>query len=97
MTKRKTVKDRIKKKDSVSEFEKMMQPTIQKEVEKASKNEEIDPWKQRRQTYYIPEILIDALQIQKAFENKDISETVREALLEHIDDKYLNMAEDKYR
>lgn len=97
MNKRKTVNERVSKKASINQFEKMIQTTSEDAETDNPKIEDRDPWKTRRQTYHIPEIIIDALQIQKAFEDKDISETVREALLEYIDDKYLDMAENKYR
>lgn len=61
-----------------------------------NKQTENNAWKLRRQTFYIPEILIDAIGLKKAFEDKDISEIVRESLIDTIEEKYIKMAEEKY-
>lgn len=90
MNKRVSVSDRInksKKRPVDSLFESTEE---KKEVKK-------DAWELRRQTYYIPEILIDAIGFKKAFEDKDISEIVREALMDTIDEKYIKMAEEKHK
>ena len=94
MSNRISVSDRLKKEKEerpVDELFKSTDDNDKKEDKKKNKEE------LRRQTYYISEILIDALKFKKAFEDKDINEIVREALKEHIDEKYIKMAEDKYK
>ena len=94
MSKRVSVGERlskeIKKQDPVDELIKSTGP---KEVEIS----EEDLWELKRQTYYIPKILIDALGFKKIMEDKDISEIVRNALEDNIDEKYLEMAREKYK
>ena len=98
MSKRISVEDRLKK-DIKRPVDKLFESTTEKTEDESKKVTENTKgaWDLRRQTYYIPEIIIDALQLKKAFENKDISEIVREALIDSIDDKYLTMAEEKHR
>lgn len=96
MSKRISVEDRLKK-DIKRPVDKLFEPTTQEVEDKEVTESTKGAWDLRRQTYYIPEIIIDALQFKKAFENKDISEIVREALIDSIDDKYLSMAEEKHR
>lgn len=92
MSKRVSVTDRLNK-NTKRPVDKLFESTDPKEVEK-EKNK--DGWNLRRQTYHIPEILIDAIRFKKAFEDKDISEIVRDSLIETIDEKYIEMAEEKF-
>lgn len=93
MSKRISVGERLKKEtkkqDPVDE--------LIKSTSKQIKEPEEDLWELKRQTYYVPKIVIDALGFKKLMEDKDISEIVREALEENIEDKYLKMAEEKYK
>lgn len=93
MSKRVSVGERLKKEskklDPVDELIKSTSNQI--------KEPEEDLWELKRQTYYIPKIVIDALGFKKLMEDKDISEIVREALEENIEERYLKMAEDKYK
>lgn len=93
MSKRISVNDRLKKEAEKRPIDELFKPTD----EKSQRVEEIEEEKLRRQTYYISEELIDALKFKKAFEDKDISEIVRDALEEHIDEKYIEMAKNKYK
>lgn len=93
MNKRVSVTDRLSK-DVKRPVDKLFESTEKKEKENELKS---DGENLKRQTYYIPEILIDAIAFKKTFEDKDISQIVREALYEYVDEKYIKMAEEKYR
>lgn len=98
MNKRISVTERLNKGPVKRPVDKLFESTTTEEPEKIEKNENNKGlWELRRQTYYVPEIIIDALGFKKVFEDKDISEIVREALVSHIEDKYLRMAEHKYK
>lgn len=83
-----------KKKESPRDslFNSTAQVETKSEVKNISKKE---PDSFKRQTYYMSEELIDALMIYKAFEDKDISVIVREALYEYIPEEYLQRAREK--
>lgn len=59
---------------------------------KATDQEEIDLDKPRRQTYYITELYIQAIEQMAFYEKMDKSEIVRKALEEYIPRKYINLA-----
>lgn len=94
MSKRVSVSERlnkeIKKQDPVDE---LIKSTAKEDVAISKE----DLWELKRQTYYIPKILIDALGFKKLMEDKNISEIVRDALEENINKKYLEMAKEKYK
>ncbi len=81
MSKRVSVSERlnkeIKKQDPVDE---LIKSTAKEDVAISKE----DLWELKRQTYYIPKILIDALGFKKLMEDKNISEIVRDALEENI-------------
>lgn len=97
MSNRISVNDRLKKEKEERPVDELFKPTDEKGKKESKKEIKKDKEELRRQTYYISEVLIDALKFKKAFEDKDISEIVREALEENIDEKYIKMAEKKYK
>lgn len=94
MTKRVSVEDRLSNEKKESPRDSLFQSTEQIEVKKDNNR---DSQFFKRQTYYISEELIDALTMYKAFEDKDISVIVREALYEYIPEEYLKRARDKHK
>lgn len=54
--------------------------------------DELDLDKMRRQTYYITELYIQAIEQMAFYEKMDKSEIVREALEQYIPTKYINLA-----
>lgn len=54
--------------------------------------EEFDPDKLRRQTYYITELYIQAIEQMAFYEKMDKSEIIRKALEQYVPTKYLNLA-----
>lgn len=67
-----------------------IQTNIQENIQ-ASKHVNIQTNELKRQTYYLSEDIIKALKLYSAFEDKDKSKTVRQALKEFIPDKYFGM------
>lgn len=47
--------------------------------------------KTRRQTYFLTEELIRAISLKSAFEQRDKSDIVREAIKSYIEDKYFSL------
>lgn len=58
----------------------------------STEQEEIDLDKPRRQTYYITELYIQAIEQMAFYEKMDKSEIVRNALEQYIPTKYINLA-----
>ena len=97
MSKRMSVGDKLNetKKDSPRDaMFKPTEPTKEKEVKNSS---EKDMKSLRKKTHYLTEELIEALIMYKAFEDKDISETVREALYAYLPEEYIKKARDKHK
>lgn len=63
-----------------------------KDKEHALQQEEIDLDKLRRQTYYITELYIKAIEQMAFYEKMDKSEIVRTALEQFVPKKYINLA-----
>lgn len=84
--------------DKINDFifgakdEKNKAPEQVQNQEQRSPKEEIDLHKLRRQTYYITELYIQAIEQMAFYERMDKSEIVREALKQYIPSKYLNLA-----
>lgn len=91
MSKRVSVEDRLNKEAKESPRDTLFKPTDK------SASEVKAPEAFKRQTYYVTEELTDALMMYKAFEDKDISVIVREALYAYIPEQYLEQAREKYR
>ncbi len=89
MSKRISVADRLKTEKKESPRDALFSP---KETEELKKKE-VETFK--RQTYYVNDELVDALIMYKAFEDKDISVIVREALYSYIPEEYLEKARAK--
>ncbi len=92
MSKRISATDRLKKDKKESASDALFQSTEEVGVKSRNKESNIEL---KRQTYYVTEELMDALMMYKAFENKDISVIVREALYEYIPEEYLERAKNK--
>lgn len=67
-------------------------PFSKQQYKKAAEQEEIDLDKPRRQTYYITELYIQAIEQMAFYEKMDKSEIVRKALEQYIPSKYINLA-----
>jgi hypothetical protein len=65
---------------------------IERQPKKKTHQEENDPDKLRRQTYYITELYIKAIEQMAFYEKMDKSEIVRAALEEYVPQKYLKLA-----
>ncbi len=95
MSKRVSVVDKLNqaKKDSPrDEMFRSTDPSRNKASEEDSKK---NMQSLTKKTHYLTEELIEALIMYKAFEDKDISETVREALYAYIPEVYIQKARDK--
>lgn len=66
--------------------------SVKQEKQKPIQQEETDPQKLRRQTYYITELYIQAIEQMAFFEKMDKSEIVREALKQYVPKKYIGLA-----
>lgn len=94
MSKRVTIDERLNKDKKESPSDSLFKSTEKVEVNKENRDSTINL---KRQTYYVTEELVDALMMYKAFENKDISVIVREALYEYIPEEYLKKAREKHK
>lgn len=94
MTKRVSAADRVNKDKKESPSDSLFKSTEAPET-KTEKSESTTDLK--RQTYYVTEEIVDALMMYKAFEDKDISVIVREALYEYIPEEYLKKAREKHK
>lgn len=65
---------------------------VQGQPKEQPPKEEFEPDKLRRQTYYITELHIQAIEQMAFYEKMDKSEIVRKALEQYIPTKYLNLA-----
>lgn len=92
MSKRVSVGDKLNSVKKESPRDELFKSTEEQEVKTESKKNSEDL---RRQTYYVTEELVDALMMYKAFENKDKSVVVREALYAYIPEEYLEKARNK--
>lgn len=68
------------------------QAKVQRQQKKQPQEEETDLDKPKRQTYYITQLYIEAIEQMAFYEKMDKSEIVREALKQYIPSKYLNLA-----
>jgi len=71
---------------------KVQRQTQEQQQSKQTLQEEIDPEKPKRATYYITPVYINAIEQMAFYEKMDKSEIVREALKQYIPSKYLNLA-----
>lgn len=92
MNKRITVEERLKK-ESKRPSDMLFKAT----EEKNKVVDSSDAWELKRQTFYVPNVYADALKLQKVYENTDVSETVRKALADFLNPKYIEMAKEKYK
>lgn len=93
MTKRNSISDRQKK--VVRPVDTLLFNQDKQENKQTNKHVNIQTEQQvsklKRQTYYLTEDIIKALKLYSAFEDKDKSESVRQALKEFIPDRYFDM------
>jgi len=62
------------------------------ELQHPPQDDEIDLNKMRRQTYYITELYIEAIEQMAFYEKMDKSEIVRKALEQYIPKKYIQLS-----
>lgn len=98
MSKRISVNERLNKEKSESPRDSLFRSTTETELKEETKEKIVsDAEVTRRQTYYLTEELINALIMYKAFEDKELSVIVREALYEYIPEEYLERAREKIK
>lgn len=68
------------------------QDVKQEDPKPRAQQEEIDLDKNKRATYYISQLYIEAIEQMAFYEKMDKSEIVREALKQYIPSKYVNLA-----
>ncbi len=81
----------MSKRSSISDRQKKVVRPVDTLLFNQDKHVNIQTNTLKRQTYYLTEDIIKALKLYSAFEDKDKSDTVRQALREFIPDKYFDM------